>query len=1383
MTTKTSPSAIKNVSSDAFTSYLMLTAGMIILITAVFSIYLWSAKQIDQANNTRIQSYELTDELRQSSDDLTRMVRTYVATGNPRYKTYHQEILKIRNGKTPRPKNYNRVYWDLALTGEIQPSVNLDPAIALLDLMKPAGFPEQELQKLSNSKVLSDNLAKLEFKAMKLFEASETNGKIKALELLYDDSYHQAKADIMRPINEVSSLVNKRTSTAISHAEGTALTLLVVCVGFVLALIFTLSRLYSLLKGQLGGDPSEIQSEIAKIGSADFTSVINVPVGKESSVLGWLAKTQSNLIKLEHESKLSATSLAHSEEKYHTLFNTSADPIVMFDGQFFSDCNQAALDLFGLHSQEELRTFHPSDLSPPIQACGTDSITLSRHYIETAMKNGTVHFEWIHKRADSGKPFDADILINSLMVDGKNLLYTTIRDITNRKIVEKLLKEKKEKEERLALATSHNGIGIWDFNLLTKELLCDDLILSFYDRKREDFNNSVETWMKWLHPDDLAISHQLIQESISGKRPFNHQFRTVWPNGEIHHLQARAQIFYDASGNPTRMLGTNTDITKEKQVEQALRESESRINTLVNAIPDLIWLKDADGVYLSCNLIFEKLFGTKKADIIGKTDYDFVDKKTADFFREHDQLAMLAGKPSINEEELTFANSNHPGQFETIKTPILNEQGKLIGVLGIARNITERKLAERALHESQKRYQELLDGVGEKFVIYSHNLNGDLLYVSDGIINVFGLSKEFAMGASWGAIVDWLPGVLETTQEKIIQMVTGEISFSQHEMYFTHSDGNVRTLHVSSHATRNKNGEVLSIDGIIEDITERKQAEKELRIAATAFESQEGMMVTDSDKIILRVNHAFTTITGYKPKEVIGKVAQFLNSAKQDKAFYTAMWKTIYDTGAWEGEFLNQRMSGDIYPAQLIITAVKDTAGITTNYVITLTDITKSKAALNEIKNLAFFDPLTSLPNRRLLLERLTHALSASTRTGQYGALLFLDLDNFKTLNDTLGHNFGDLLLQQTAKRLTNCLRKSDTAARIGGDEFVVLLEDVGGQEVDAATHAEAAGRKILAALNAPYALDVHTYNSSSSIGITLFDKQQTKSVDLLKQADIAMYQAKQDGRNALRFFEPKMQEVIHARAELEKFLRRAIEQQQFELYYQIQVDQTGQAVGAEALIRWHHPTQGIISPDDFIPAAEESKLILPIGQWVLETACAQLQIWQQDTLTQNLSLSINISAIQFSQANFVEQVKTAIANYAINPELLNLEITESLLLNKADDSIATMKALQAIGIKFELDDFGTGYSSLQYLKELPLHQLKIDQSFIIDITTNTSDQAIVLTIIAMARSLGLGVIAEGVETEEQRQRLLNKGCTNYQGYLFSQPVPIEKFETLLRIN
>lgn len=450
-------------------------------------------------------------------------------------------------------------------------------------------------------------------------------------------------------------------------------------------------------------------------------------------------------------------------------------------------------------------------------------------------------------------------------------------------------------------------------------------------------------------------------------------------------------------------------------------------------------------------------------------------------------------------------------------------------------------------------------------------------------------------------------------------------------------------------------------------------------------------------------------------------------------------------------------------------------------YVGTITDITDSKAAESEIKYLAFYDPLTHLPNRRLLIDRLSQALAASTRSGERGAVLFMDLDHFKTLNDTLGHNVGDILLQQVADRLTACVRETDTVSRIGGDEFVILLEDLSNQDFAAATQAEATGHKILTALNVPFALNEHAYNISSSIGITLFGQQHTEPAELLRQADIAMYQAKEEGRNTLRFFEVKMQEAINSRAELENALRVAIAQKQFELYYQIQIDQTGRALGAEALIRWHHPTLGIVLPNEFIPAAEEIGLILPIGQWALETACAQLQAWQKNALTNKLSISLNVSAKQFNQLDFVEQVKATVVHYAINPELLNLEITESLLLNDIEDTINTMNALQAIGIHFELDDFGTGYSSLQYLKKLPLYQLKIDQSFVSDITTNNSDQAIVRTIIAMAKSLMLEVIAEGVETKEQQQRLLHEGCARYQGYFFGKPLPIAEFETLLR--
>jgi diguanylate cyclase (GGDEF)-like protein/PAS domain S-box-containing protein len=610
--------------------------------------------------------------------------------------------------------------------------------------------------------------------------------------------------------------------------------------------------------------------------------------------------------------------------------------------------------------------------------------------------------------------------------------------------------------------------------------------------------------------------------------------------------------------------------------------------------------------------------------------------------------------------------------------------------------------------------------------------------------------------------------------ERVMQGESGRLVFK-----VTGLKGTSRYLETHATPMRDGNGKVTSLLGITRDITETLQAEQQLRIAATAFESQEGIIITDADGQILRVNQAFSRITGYSPKDVIGKNPRLLQSGRHDMRFYEVMWECIEREGGWEGEIWNRRKNGEAYPEHLTITSVKDTNGHIANYVATLTDITASKSAEEEIKNLAFFDPLTRLPNRRLLQDRLQRALTASGRGGKGGAVLFIDLDNFKTLNDTLGHDIGDLLLVQVAERLMTCVREGDTVARLGGDEFVVMLEDLSENTLEAAEQARNVGAKILASLNLQYMLGEYAYNSTPSIGATLFDRHI--SIDeLLKQADIAMYQAKKAGRNTMRFFDPQMQESINAHAALDAELRDAVENGEFRLYFQVQVDDSGRAFGAEALIRWDSPIRGLTMPGAFIPHAEETGLILPIGQWVLEAACKQLKAWEQDEMTHRLELSVNVSAKQFHQPDFVAQLSSVVEACGIDPALLKLELTESMLLEDIEDTIATMNALHEIGVRLSLDDFGTGYSSLQYLKRLPLNQLKIDQSFVRDITADNSDRTIISTIVVMAQSLNLEVIAEGVETEEQRMLLEKSGCKQFQGYLFSRPVPIGKFQSLL---
>ncbi|NOQ94586.1 MAG: EAL domain-containing protein [Methylophaga sp.] len=536
-------------------------------------------------------------------------------------------------------------------------------------------------------------------------------------------------------------------------------------------------------------------------------------------------------------------------------------------------------------------------------------------------------------------------------------------------------------------------------------------------------------------------------------------------------------------------------------------------------------------------------------------------------------------------------------------------------------------------------------------------------------------------------------------------------------------------------------------------------------------------IVTVRDRKIMWANSAFENTLGYKQDELIGCSTRQFYRHEEDFLSIGQAYANIKNKGVIrnelefvckDGKHLWIDMRGAILHRDI------------NESIWVFVDVTQRKNAEQEIEHLAYYDSLTHLPNRRMVMDRLRHAMAASARSGLQGALLFLDLDYFKTLNDTLGHDVGDILLQQVAERLGACVREGDTIARFGGDEFVVMLERLDESTIKAAAQTETIAHKILTSLNQPYQLGPHKHTSSTSIGATLFKAHTSDAEELLKQADIAMYQAKSDGRNTLRFFDPEMQARINARVELEYELNQAVEKQHFQLYYQLQVDNDRKAIGAEALIRWIHPERGLIPPYEFIPLAEETGIIITIGQWVLDSACAQLKAWQQNPLTRDLSLSVNVSAKQFHQLDFAAQVQATIQRHNINPQLLKLELTESLLLGNIEDTIMTMNALAKIGIQFSLDDFGTGYSSLQYLKNLPLFQLKIDRSFVQDLVADSSDQAIVRTIISMAYSLGLTVIAEGVETIEQQQCLLSEGCTHLQGYLYSKPVPIDEFEQLL---
>jgi len=593
-------------------------------------------------------------------------------------------------------------------------------------------------------------------------------------------------------------------------------------------------------------------------------------------------------------------------------------------------------------------------------------------------------------------------------------------------------------------------------------------------------------------------------------------------------------------------------------------------------------------------------------------------------------------------------------------------------------------------------------------------------------------------------------------------------------------NGEIYTKWLTITAVTTPDGTITHYIGLFFDITERKKMEESMRVAAATFETQEAILIADPDANILRVNHAFETLSGYRAEEMIGQNPRILKSGRHDAAFYQAMWSDLLSAGKWSGEIWDKRKNGEIYPKYMTITAIYDDHHQVTHYVAVSSDISQRKLDEQKIHQLAFYDPLTKLPNRRLLLDRLQQAMAASTRSGRHGALLFLDLDHFKTINDTQGHAMGDLLLIEVARRLQACVREGDSVARLGGDEFVVVLEELSSEPDEAATQTELVAEKIRNELDQPYTLKDYACHTTPSIGISLFRGHLESVEDLLKHADVAMFQAKTAGRNAIRFFDPQMQTVLDTRAALEADLRQALARRQFRLYYQIQVDSLRRPLGAEVLLRWEHSERGLVSPMQFIPLTEETGLIVPIGLWVLQTACAQLNAWQHDALTRDLTLAVNVSAKQFHQADFVEQVQRVLLESGAQPSLLKLELTESTVLENVQDAIAKMHKIIALGVVFSMDDFGTGYSSLQYLKRLPLDQIKIDRSFVSDITSNPDDAAIVQTIIAMTQALRLNVIAEGVETEAQHDFLDKHGCHTFQGYLFGKPVPIEQFEVSL---
>ncbi|TAK59650.1 bacteriohemerythrin [Methylobacter sp.] len=742
-------------------------------------------------------------------------------------------------------------------------------------------------------------------------------------------------------------------------------------------------------------------------------------------------------------------------------------------------------------------------------------------------------------------------------------------------------------------------------------------------------------------------------------------------------------------------------------------------------------------------------------------------------------LAVQSGKP-LNQAKKQ-ADQEMSGAMKVLIETMLSMYDALSSrTMQLAKEVVEREKAEQASLDALDRLQKIASQVPG--LVFQFQLFPDgrscIPYANEAIHAIYRVSPEEVSEDASKVLAALHPDDLENFKTSF-RISAQNLTPWRQEYRLKFNDESVCWLFGNALPQLQTDGSVLW-HGFITDITKQKQDEVDLRIAATAFELQDAMLVTDANNIILKVNQAFTRITGYSAQEAIGRNPNLLSSGLHDKAFYAAMWENINRTDAWQGEIWNRRKNGEVYPQWLIITAVKeseDRSKQVNHYVGSFSDITSRKAAEEEIKQLAFYDPLTQLPNRRLLQERLKHSIEVERREGKQLALLMLDLDRFKAVNDSLGHLAGDELLQQVAVRISARLRDVDMVARLGGDEFVVLLEDIAHPE-DAARVAS----EIILVLSKAFQLtQSNDVQIGASIGISLYPEHGASYEILMDHADAALYQAKDAGRGCYAYFSEDQTLAARERIALETRLRRAVEQQELCVYYQPQVDiASGHIVGAEALVRWQDPVEGLIPPLRFIPIAEETGLILEIGEWVLRETCRQGRLWLDAGLPP-LTLAVNVSSQQFRRGDISALVATCLSETGFPAEYLELEMTESGLMENQENVMALLNKLRSQGIHLAIDDFGTGFSSLAYLKHFPLDVLKIDKSFIDDIPHLQDDTEIAATIIAMGHILGFKVLAEGVETPEQLAFLRRKNCDLYQGYIKSPPVPAEEFAVLLR--
>jgi diguanylate cyclase (GGDEF)-like protein/PAS domain S-box-containing protein len=1022
--------------------------------------------------------------------------------------------------------------------------------------------------------------------------------------------------------------------------------------------------------------------------------------------------------------------------------------------------NRAAAALFGYTAEEAIGE-PVSKFIPP------DVVPVHAHYSAQVMRGGSVsQYETMCLTKD-GRSVPVSVTGSPVFDDAGNVmaLSAIIRDISG----------KKQAEEDQALLSS-----IVQYS--------DDAIISVkIEGSIVSWNRSAERLLGYasaeilgknisvLHGQDSGeVSRAIFARLVGGESV--EAFDTFFLAKDGSPIDVSLSIFpiRDAQGNPTGASGIARDIRPRLQAQRAQQKTEERFRRVFEDSPFGMSITDVEGNFLEVNDALCEILGYPAEELLktGLMPLTFAEDLDSSLRR----LGAMRANPGRSLEAIKrFVHRDGSVIWTQIHVSLLRDSDPLEPRYVVQfKDVTQHKLAEQALQESEERFRIMADGCPA--AMWVTDAEGGIRFVNHHFRDQFSTTYEQMEGKGWQVVLhpDDAPGYL-TALNNAIQTHT---SFTAETRVQLPAGG---WIWVTSYAQArfSPTGEFLGHVGISPDITARKNAEDNLKHSEEKFRQlaenihEVFWMIDPATNAILYVSPAYEQIWGRTCASLYEHSEAWVEAIHvEDRDFARQTFARQLSGEKVESEYRIWRQDGRQRWIRDRAFPVKDQSGKIVRVVGIAEDITDRKAAEDEIESLAYYDPLTHLPNRRLLVDRLHQAIAACGRTLNHGAIFFVDLDDFKMLNDTQGHGYGDLLLQEIGRKLTASMRIGDTVARLGGDEFVIMAHGLKQNDLEAMKQAHAIGTTVLYALNQSYLLNGHQYRNTGSIGVTLFNEKKELVDDVLKRADLALYRAKSGGRGTMRFYDQEMQQAVTERAKLDKDLRGAIQEKQFVLYYQPQVTHEGILIGVESLVRWQHPTRGLLPPSEFITFAEESGLIASLGHWVLETACLQLKAWSLNPITAGLAISVNVSAYEFSRQDFVSGVLEIIDKCRIDPSKLMFEITESAMLGAMGDTLARMHALKDRGIHFSLDDFGMVYSSLSYLKNLPLDQLKIDRSFVSDLITNPGDLAIARTVIALGQSLGMSVIAEGVETIEQRDLLAQLGCRLFQGYLFGRPVP-----------